>query len=1275
MPVSFFQEATFPCPRCGREVQARVALVVHAEEHPDLVDAARRGNLHRVTCPACGHTTEVDAPLLLYFPRAPKAWGLEDDGPVALFAPARGTTPEEDRQTLQALLEHLARDLGQPVETLAGRLLPVPPDALAAVLEKGPAHLLETLAQAAQQALEELREQDPEAYQQLEDAARQMWETLAQAAQQALQEHPALRGLLALAEMENLQDLRRVVQEHPALLQDEHQEAVQAFLAWLRSTGEEGTRFAEALEARYRALREAARQAREMGLSLEAALQMAALMEREDIENLLQALQRFLTAPTWAETRRVLEAHPELLSDAALALLERLLEEARQQRDADLVRLLEQHRDLLRRAREVGLDRAFAEMTGPSLPPQLQPLVQRAQEAQARYLRTRDLQALDEAVAAWEAVLNHPALEEADLRTRLAVWNDAAGTFLRRYWARGNPQDLDRALDLWQRAVALTPEGSPDLPGYLNNLGNGLSDRYARTGNLQDLEEAIEVSRRAVALTPEGSPDLPGRLNNLGTGLRDRYARTGNLQDLEEAIRAYRRAVALTPEGSPDLPALLNNLGNGLRDRYVRTGNLQDLEEAIRAYRRAVALTPEGSPDLPGRLNNLGTGLRDRYARTGNLQDLEEAIRAWQRAISLGRERHPEAALTAARTWTLFAFQHRPPLWEDVDRAARAGLQVVQDLLAAQAGREAKRAWLREAQDLPARHAYALVRLGRLREAVEALEAGRAFLLREAFERRRKDLERLPELGFPDLYRAYREAEGTLVQLEAMPPEARPTDWFARRREALQALEDAARTIREQVGARYPEFRFFLRSLPYTEVQRLAAEAGPLVYLLATEHGGLALLVPPQGEPQAVELPDLTEAALRTKMGGYLDAYRRWLEEERSEQARGAWFRALEETLTWLGRALAPLLSKVVDSGEWSVVSGQWTADRRPPTAHCRPPTADCAPPPTHPPPHRLAHPAAPARGPAAGWVVPAGACDGGLCALGPRPVPRADGPGGLPAPAPARGGEPHARPALRAPRGGRGAGVLPARCPSTSGGGTGHGGGRAKGPAPGRGVPFLGSRPGRLGRSRKPAAPGRRPAVPFPNLRSASGKDAAGRALRVRNGRAGPPGAGRGAGPACGSAPGRGAGGGGFPVGGERPEHRAAHAALLPRVASGRPARARSPAGGPGVDAPGLARGKADLPARPLAGIDGTPAAGGRAPSSLCLGCGTALLPALPGRGNGPPLSLGRVRLLRPARGGAHEPGRTRAAPGALFAAGHGPPGPAGGLHRGGGPAAGPGP
>ena len=88
--------------------------------------------------------------------------------------------------------------------------------------------------------------------------------------------------------------------------------------------------------------------------------------------------------------------------------------------------------------------------------------------------------------------------------------------------------------------------------------------------------------------TPPDSPDLPGFLNNLGTGLRARYARTGVLADLEQAISVYQQAVQRTPPDSPDLPGFLDNLGIGLSDRYVRTGVLADLEQAISIYEQAL---------------------------------------------------------------------------------------------------------------------------------------------------------------------------------------------------------------------------------------------------------------------------------------------------------------------------------------------------------------------------------------------------------------------------------------------------------------------------------------------------------------------------------------------------------------------------------------------------------------------------------------------------------------------------------------------------------------
>jgi len=85
---------------------------------------------------------------------------------------------------------------------------------------------------------------------------------------------------------------------------------------------------------------------------------------RQELPPLLRAIQAFVRADTWAAAQRVVEEHPELLSDETLALFERLIAAAHTQVDADARRILVERRDLLRRCREVGAAQAFAEKKG-----------------------------------------------------------------------------------------------------------------------------------------------------------------------------------------------------------------------------------------------------------------------------------------------------------------------------------------------------------------------------------------------------------------------------------------------------------------------------------------------------------------------------------------------------------------------------------------------------------------------------------------------------------------------------------------------------------------------------------------------------------------------------------------------------------------------------------------------------------------------------------------------------------------------------------------------
>src|SRR5512135_2654812 len=87
-------------------------------------------------------------------------------------------------------------------------------------------------------------------------------------------------------------------------------------------------------------------------------------MARFRSKQLLRAIRKFVEAKTWSESKRILEQHPELLSDKADAFLEHLIAE---QTNEDVIVNLTQHHELLRRCRDVGLDAAFAHLVGPDI--------------------------------------------------------------------------------------------------------------------------------------------------------------------------------------------------------------------------------------------------------------------------------------------------------------------------------------------------------------------------------------------------------------------------------------------------------------------------------------------------------------------------------------------------------------------------------------------------------------------------------------------------------------------------------------------------------------------------------------------------------------------------------------------------------------------------------------------------------------------------------------------------------------------------------------------
>ena len=388
MPNSFSQTTPLRCPQCGQPFKADLWLIVDADERPDLLERIRDGTLHDVTCPGCGHQGEMDAPLVVVLTPPPRGRG------EVLFSPAQGTSQEQDGQHARWLLARLGESMGDDrQEEWEERVRLVPREMLPAVLSDDPEAALREMAEQVQREIERLREEDPEAYRQLEEAARQVVAaaglTPPPTPSPLLTEgqergggrgrgevppaDPFIASVQALLEANSMTALLQAARDHPALLAPEAEARIRQGAENARRAGQE--ELAGAVEERYRVLRQTVQAAQESGLTLEQAIEMAGQAEEMARDTdagrqlaLAQTLQEFIQARTWDDSRRIVEAHPELLTDEADALLGQLVQAAQAQGDENARRLFGEHRALLRRCREAGIPRAFAEKM---LPPEV----------------------------------------------------------------------------------------------------------------------------------------------------------------------------------------------------------------------------------------------------------------------------------------------------------------------------------------------------------------------------------------------------------------------------------------------------------------------------------------------------------------------------------------------------------------------------------------------------------------------------------------------------------------------------------------------------------------------------------------------------------------------------------------------------------------------------------------------------------------------------------------------------------------------------------------
>ncbi len=287
MANSYAQNASLTCPQCGRPFDAEIWLIVDVSERPDLADKMRSGSLHEVACPSCGHTGQIDAPVLVLLAHDGTAEttsvdttdggattdvvGATGRSPL-LFSPAQNTTADQDREHAAGLVTTLAQRMGAAWQDawVAEGLRMIARNLLPAALSENPDVALQEAAEKAAAEIERLRQENPAAYAEFTGAVKQ-------ASDDAATADPFLVALAALAGARSPADFLRVARDHPLLLEQEGAIRVHEDVNGARRRGE--AELAENLENRYEALCQVIEAIRADGLTVDQALEVAEQME------------------------------------------------------------------------------------------------------------------------------------------------------------------------------------------------------------------------------------------------------------------------------------------------------------------------------------------------------------------------------------------------------------------------------------------------------------------------------------------------------------------------------------------------------------------------------------------------------------------------------------------------------------------------------------------------------------------------------------------------------------------------------------------------------------------------------------------------------------------------------------------------------------------------------------------------------------------------------------------------------------------------------------
>jgi len=595
-----------------------------------------------------------------------------------------------------------------------------------------------------------------------------------------------------------------------------------------------------------------------------------------------------------------------------------------------------------------------------------------------KYIRSGDIKYLSDSIEVLRKLVDMTPKDFYHFPGRL---NSLANSLIDYYSATGNVSYLHESISRYEKSVKVAPKDFPYLVDFLNNFGHALTIRYEIYGKLEDIENSIKILKEATELSPHRYPEKTRCLQNLGNAIRKLFKHKKKIYILEESLNKYTEALSLMPKNANSAAALFNDYANGLSDKYDLLKNISDLKLVIKFYKKSLEITPKNDHARPSRLNNLGHALLDFYKITGNEKELDESIKLLEecdaivpeyyfqksdylcnlgsaliekyklkksdealhkRAISIikesfsiGSKERASETLKNISDWINLCFTENR--LENISWSYESLVHTIHTLLKSQLIRSHKEAWLKDIQGIASKVAYAFVKLEDPQKAVESLEQGQARLLSESLALiRADDLNALQGTENEHLYNTYKRCVERWYWAQNRKQEE--LENIKELKNIHEQLDDIIEEIRQ-----IPSHTEFLKS-PSWEHIKTSAENNPILYVLTTEKGGLALMVH-KNKITPIELLQLTEMRLHKVMqglkknewGGYLGAYFRSRENEQ------AWHKSLEKTTHWLWKAVMfPIINALPKNAKVTLIPvgrlnllplhAAWTEDNTTPT-------------------------------------------------------------------------------------------------------------------------------------------------------------------------------------------------------------------------------------------------------------------------------------------------------------------------------------------------------